>query len=516
MNERKIKGYVEDIEVLINKIDVKQAEIDNDEITFEDRLKDKRNVLSPFLDKKSVDAELDKMKKEHKSKQKKAQKDIDKMEKTAEKKRKKVFKPVDRLETITKMLNKIKENTGKEIKKIEEEIKRLESEIAKADGKEKEKLEKQLLGLNKKLASLIRKLEVIIKQLEKYEAKKVETVRTLKEIIKSATNPDKYIAEADKKEKEKQTKSEAKPEPKTKQKTEENYEPPVIPEVNLDAKRKEKIADEISKNLDESEKKEKQEAKRKKEMAEEINKNVEEKLSKEQQKRAEDAKKKKKEEKEILEEIEKNKPTKEEIEKRMADELKKQQKRNTKKVKVEPSIDTEKGIVLDPEEIAKNKKEREEQKDENLPAVQENKFKIILANLGNNIKNIFSKLRTGTKKMRASMKQAMIEILKEAQEKLEKADSEKQKDEKTIATVVEEPKKEVDRGPQASDFTVVKKGTGVKDTRKNRKRMFKTEIRADEKTIEAVKTVPEKIKSEDIKQKSFEEENELDDAGQVI
>lgn len=510
MNERKIKGYVEDIEALINKIDVKQAEIDNDEIKFEEKLKDRQNVLSAFTNRKNMEAELNKMKKEHESKQKKAQKDIDKMEKTAEKKRKKVFKPVDRLETIIKMLNKMKENLEKEIKKIEEEIKKLESEIAKTDGKEKEKLEKQLSGLNKKRASLIRKLEGIVKQLEKYETKKVETVSTLKEIIASATNPDKYIAEADKKEKEKQTNPEAKPEP------EENYEPPVIPEVDLDVQRKKKIADEISKNLDESEKKKKQEAKRKKEMADEINKNVEEKLSKEQHKKAEEAKKRKEEENKILEEIEKNKPTKEEIEKRMADELKKQQKRNTKKVKVEPPIDIEKEIVLNPEEIAKNKKEREEQKDENLPAVQENKFKFMLVNLGNNIKNIFSKLRTGTKKMGASMKQAMIEILKEAQEKLEKADSEKQKDEKTIATVVEEPKKEVDRGPQASDFTVVKKGTGVKDTRKNRKRMFKTEIRADEKTIEAVETVPEKIKSKDTKPKSFEEENELDDAGQVI
>ena len=533
---KKIKGYVKDIESLIEKIDAKHADIDKAEIEFEEKLKDTKNVLSPFLNSRIVEAELDKMRKEHNNKQEKAKKSIEKMEKTGGKKLKKVFKPVNRLENIIKILNKIKSNTEKEIKKVEEEIKKLESEIAKAEGKEKDKLEKQLSGLNKKLLGLIKKLNGIIKQLEKYEKQKTKEVKNLKKVMASATDPYKYIGEDNQKGKEPKTETKSNPvvkqtpvtEPKTvvNQRTvsvpqpveeprtvvnqvlvsepqpvveqtpvteqtavvepnpveesniDENYEPPVIPEVN---------EDELLLNNQ-----------RKKEMADEISKNVGEQLSQEQLQRAEEARKREEENK-ILDEIEKNQPTKEEIEKRMADELKKQQEEHTATVNLS-DFDMPKELVINPDDIKKeDKKETEEVS--NLPATKKNKFRIAVENVGNNIKKFFNNIRAGAKKMKESMKQAMIEILQEAQDKLE--NGKKENNEKSDNSEIE-----------MSDSV----GLNSKEE------TYRESMRATKEVQKAVEEISNNLKNQSSvakDEKSVQEdkdqyEDEVDDAGQII
>lgn len=491
MNKRKIKGYVRDIEDLINKIDAKQAEINKLDAEFENELNDTRNVLSPFMSHKDVEEKLDEMKKQHEEQKNKLQKSVDKMEKTAEKKKKKVFKPVDRIENKIKMLNKMKENLEKEIQKVEEEIKRLESEIAKAEGKEKEKLEKQLSGLNKKRSTLTKKLKDIIKQLGIYAVKSVKTASNLKKVIASATNPDKYIKEADKKEQEKQAKPEVKPKPEKKpeieKKPEENYEPPVIPEVKIednnqeiisdtDEQRKEKIANEISENVGkklseeqlEEAKKAKEEQQRKEDIANEIAENVQKQQEIEDEKRKRDKKVD-----EILEEIERNKKTKEEIEKSMADELKKQQAEHTATVDLN-NFDIPDEIVINPDDISKNSKDESGEK-QNLPDVQKSKFRIALETAGNSIKKFFNRIRTGAKNMGASMKQAMIEILKDAQDKLE------------------------DEEPQKPDWyeekTVQNGGIKMPDDFKavNKNEIYRGSVRESEEVRQAVEEVAKKL-----------------------
>lgn len=384
MNRRKIKGYVEDIDAMIKKIDAKKAEMEKADLEFGKDYRDKQNVLSAFTDRSDMDKELSKMRKEHEKQQKKAEKSIDKMEKKAERKQKKVFKPVNRLETIIKMLNVIKENTEKEIQKVEDEIKRIEGEIANAQGKEKDKLEKQLSKANKKQSSLIKKLEVIIKQLDKYGTKHIETVRTLKSIISSATDSDKYIKYADEKEKQGQKPAEPKdpkkePEKKPAEQKDSKKEPEQKSAEQGDSKKKpEKKPTEQKDSNKKPEEQEGQQAneeektRHKKEMADEISRNIQKQFSEEQLKRAEEA---------------------------------------------------------------RNNKEKEE--NGKLPDVKKSKLRVILSSLGINIKNVFNKIKSGARNMGASMRQAMIEILQEAQEKLENDKEEKQEkpdwyEEKTI------------------------------------------------------------------------------------